>query len=384
MAEGKPDNTAVNQLIDLAQQRPLAVDDALFAPPRRPTLPPPFPPRAAGTVPPPPAASATRAASAPPVPSRAGTMPPPLPRHRAPASTRTDLVATAAVVPAARVPVSEHDAPTRPFDRIDAEDVDLEPEIGGGGDGAKDAVPEAQNDRTIDRTPSVEAAFWAGGDASVDVEVEDDGRGRVELAAPARRRSARHYAPVAEGRRSWMMVAAAFALGMGLTAVIAWPRGGERGARPTAAPAPGPTVVAAPAPAPAPAPVPAPAAPVPVPEPTVAAAPAPGPVAPAPTTRPARSERRTARATPPAAPRTPAVPTGSAMLALGSKPPCEIYLDGKRTGLSTPNRGIKIAAGVHRVRLVNRQHKIDETFTVTAGSGKVVKVIKDYSAKLRR
>ena len=406
MAEGKPDNTAVNQLIDLAQQRPLAADDALFAPPRRPTLPPPFPTRAVGTVPPPPSASATRAASAPPVPPRAATMPPPLPRHRAPASTRTDLVATAAVVPASRtpaapsrgaVPVSEHDAPTRPFDRIDAEDVDLEPEMGGDGAGAKDAAVPAVE--TIDRTPSVEAAFWAGGEGSVDVAVDVDAGGVVEPAAPARRRSARHYAPVAEsaaGRRaarrgegpsrSWLWVAAAFVLGMGLTAVVAWPRGGGHGAGPTAAvstaaPGPGPTVVAAPAPGPTVAATPAP---VPEPGPTVAAAPAPGPVAPAPTTRPPRSGRRTARATPPAAPRTPAAATGSATLALGSKPPCEIYLDGKRTGLTTPHRGIKIAAGVHRVRLVNRQHKIDESFTVTAGAGKVVKVIKDYSAKLRR
>lgn len=76
MANGTTDNTAVNRLIDLAQQRPVEADDALFETPKRIPLPPPFPARGASS-----------------------TMPPPLPRNRAPAATRTDLHAAAPPAP---------------------------------------------------------------------------------------------------------------------------------------------------------------------------------------------------------------------------------------------------------------------------------------------
>ncbi len=49
MANGTTDNTAVNRLIDLAQQRPVEADDTLFETPKRIPLPPPFRARGAST-----------------------------------------------------------------------------------------------------------------------------------------------------------------------------------------------------------------------------------------------------------------------------------------------------------------------------------------------
>lgn len=413
MAEGKRDNTAVNELIDLAQQRPIETDDALFAAPRRPTLPPPFRPRTTGA------------------------MPPPLPRHRAPAATRTDLMATAPrpapapviappapAVPPARI-VSEHDAPTRPFDRIDADDLALEAE-------PSPPVVEVAPARVaptvvapvpLDRTPSVEAAFWAGSDGAVDVDLDDAPR-------PVRLRS-RRYVPGRDeatqiaripGRRparTGLWIAAAFALGLGATALIAWPRG-QGGVASTPPPPPAVSAPGALAAVPAPVAVAAPAVVEPaavepvavepaVAEPAVvepavvepavvapaaveAAAVAPAVVAPA-VVEPAVVESpRTSRRSRVRAERTPAprvavaapAKAGAAVLMLGSKPPCEIWIDGKRTGLSTPQRALKVSPGTHRIRLVNRQHKIDESFSVAARADAPVKAIKDYSAKIRR
>src|SRR5688500_15384039 len=91
MAQGtRTENTAVNRLIEMAHERPLDADDALFSPPSKKTLPPPFP------------------------------------RTRAPHSTQTQL---APAPPAIAKPVvarpapTEHDAVTRPFDPVD---VDIE------------------------------------------------------------------------------------------------------------------------------------------------------------------------------------------------------------------------------------------------------------------
>jgi hypothetical protein len=278
----------------------------------------------------------------------------------------------------------------------------------------------------IDRTPTAEAAFWAAGEAAeVDVNFDED----VDSAAvPVR--ATRRYAPRAarldsttgpEGKsRAWMWIAGAFVLGVAATALIAWPRNDRAAAPPApaavaAAPVPAPVVTPAPAPvvtraqaapvavAPVPPPpavatptvVPAPAAPAPL------AAPAPEaaaePVAAAPTVEPPRSRSRdTARreerraapmrvaAQPTRVASTPAPAGGTGVLMLGAKPPCEIVIDGKRTGLTTPQRAIKLAPGSHRITLVNRQYGINESFSVTATAGKPVKVVKDLTGKMRR
>jgi hypothetical protein len=118
-------------------------------------------------------------------------------------------------------------------------------------------------------------------------------------------------------------------------------------------------------------------------EPVAAAAPAEPvaePVA-APPPEPARevrSERR-ARERKPEKRVAARAPAGTGTLMLGAKPPCEIVIDGKATGLTTPQREIPLAAGRHTVTLVNKQHGIRKSFPITVGAGGSVKVVKDFT-----
>jgi serine/threonine-protein kinase len=70
-------------------------------------------------------------------------------------------------------------------------------------------------------------------------------------------------------------------------------------------------------------------------------------------------------------------------LSLSSTPPCDIHIDGKPTGLRTPQREIKLAAGHHVVTLVNSDHALAETFSVDIKPGSVVQQFKDYSNRPR-
>jgi hypothetical protein len=79
---------------------------------------------------------------------------------------------------------------------------------------------------------------------------------------------------------------------------------------------------------------------------------------------------------------TPAAAGGTGTLLLGSKPPCEIYIDGKSTGLHTPQKDIKLPAGKHKVTLVNNEFGIKETFSVDIKADATEKQIKDYSDRL--
>ena len=79
---------------------------------------------------------------------------------------------------------------------------------------------------------------------------------------------------------------------------------------------------------------------------------------------------------------TPAVAKGTGTLLLGSKPPCDIYIDGKDSGLQTPQRDIKLSAGKHKITLVNNEFGIKETFTVEIKADAVEKQIKDYSDRI--
>ena len=74
--------------------------------------------------------------------------------------------------------------------------------------------------------------------------------------------------------------------------------------------------------------------------------------------------------------------SGDGTLMLGAKPPCKIYIDGKNTGLITPQRAIKLSAGKHKITLVNSEHKIKATTTVTIKSGKTKRLIKDMTDRL--
>jgi hypothetical protein len=108
---------------------------------------------------------------------------------------------------------------------------------------------------------------------------------------------------------------------------------------------------------------------------------APPPPAPAPPPRPATPEPRprgTGRE--PSAPESAA--EGQGVLVLGSKPPCDIAIDGSTTGLHTPQKEIKLPIGRHRITLTNPEFGINETFAVDIKADAPEKLIKDYSDRL--
>ena len=70
------------------------------------------------------------------------------------------------------------------------------------------------------------------------------------------------------------------------------------------------------------------------------------------------------------------------MLVLGSKPPCDIAIDGVATPLHTPQKEIKLSVGRHRITLTNGEFGINETFTVDIKPDVPEKLIKDYSDRL--
>jgi hypothetical protein len=102
------------------------------------------------------------------------------------------------------------------------------------------------------------------------------------------------------------------------------------------------------------------------------------PAAPEPA-RESRSERRARSERKPEKRVAAREPAGKGTLMLGAKPPCEIIIDGKATGLITPQREIPLAAGRHTVTLVNKQHGIRKSFPITVGAGGSVKVVKDFT-----
>jgi len=119
-----------------------------------------------------------------------------------------------------------------------------------------------------------------------------------------------------------------------------------------------------PQPAPAPAPPPRPASPEPRPRRTGAGA------EPSASSGSASDDAGDARA------------RGQGVLVLGSKPPCDIAIDGSTTGLHTPQKEIKLPVGRHRITLTNAEFGINETFTVDIKADAPEKLIKDYSDRL--
>ncbi len=71
-------------------------------------------------------------------------------------------------------------------------------------------------------------------------------------------------------------------------------------------------------------------------------------------------------------------------LLLSAKPPCQILIDGKATGLTTPQRELLLSVGSHRITLVNEEYSINETFSVQIKADTPAKVIKDYSDRLSK
>jgi hypothetical protein len=73
---------------------------------------------------------------------------------------------------------------------------------------------------------------------------------------------------------------------------------------------------------------------------------------------------------------------GRGTLKIGAKPPCDIFIDGKKTGLVTPQAAIKLSAGKHTITLVNKEHGIKEKLSVTIEAGETTKVIKDLTSRM--
>ena len=74
--------------------------------------------------------------------------------------------------------------------------------------------------------------------------------------------------------------------------------------------------------------------------------------------------------------------SGAGTLMLGSKPPCDIIVDGKPTGLKTPQRAMELSPGTHRVILVNKELGLEKKFKVKIASGKTTKAIQDLTSDI--
>ncbi len=93
-----------------------------------------------------------------------------------------------------------------------------------------------------------------------------------------------------------------------------------------------------------------------------------------------RRERRERRA----AAHAPALSASkSGVLMVGAKPPCQIYINGRSTGLTTPQRDISLPQGSHTVTLVNRSHRIKKSFRVSIQPGQKTRIIRDMTDQIR-
>ncbi len=70
-------------------------------------------------------------------------------------------------------------------------------------------------------------------------------------------------------------------------------------------------------------------------------------------------------------------PAGNGTLMVNSKPPCELVIDGKPTGLTTPQRAIPLAAGAHKITFVNATENINKTVSVAINAGQPTKLIQN-------
>ncbi|MGE5184365.1 MAG: hypothetical protein ACM31C_19985, partial [Acidobacteriota bacterium] len=353
----------------------------------RTALPPPLPKRAQGTVPPPVPARATTAAppparasasiaTPPPVPARATTVPPPIPAR---ATTAVPPPIPAARQPVVAVPVIQ------PPPELSV-DVELE--------------QSAPVERAVEATPSVPLESIE----LLDPRDSTDRLGASERVALVERVDVDYGLPMTTyfdrpATSPWLttraiaaIASAAAVLTIAYFALRADPHKASASITPPSTPvaiaapqptrsAPKPAAVAEPAPpgAAAPAAVPA-AAPAPVP----AAAPAPAHVArPAHVAAPARVAKRAPvhTAKPAAAParRVAAASAATGVLAISTKPPCEIIVDGRPTHLITPQRSLPLPAGHHQLALVNAQLRIRRTVDVQIQPHHQTKLIQDYT-----
>ncbi|HEU0037223.1 MAG TPA: hypothetical protein VFQ53_41720 [Kofleriaceae bacterium] len=76
-------------------------------------------------------------------------------------------------------------------------------------------------------------------------------------------------------------------------------------------------------------------------------------------------------------PATAPAPAGDGVLMISSKPPCEIEIDGKPTGLVTPQKDLKLPVGKHKITLINATEKIRKTLLIQITADQPTKVIQD-------
>ncbi len=69
--------------------------------------------------------------------------------------------------------------------------------------------------------------------------------------------------------------------------------------------------------------------------------------------------------------------TNEGFLRINSKPWTRIIVDGKETGLNTPQTALKLSAGSHQITLHNPAFNVKETFTVSVRSGETATVVKN-------
>ena len=75
----------------------------------------------------------------------------------------------------------------------------------------------------------------------------------------------------------------------------------------------------------------------------------------------------------------PATDTGAlAELRINSKPPCELYIDGRKIGW-TPQRGVSVAPGRHTIVFRNREQGVERKVIVDAKVGQVHRLIRDFT-----
>ncbi|HTE53916.1 MAG TPA: serine/threonine-protein kinase [Kofleriaceae bacterium] len=97
--------------------------------------------------------------------------------------------------------------------------------------------------------------------------------------------------------------------------------------------------------------------------------------------RPAPSGQAPAAA-PERKPKPAAAPQPDGALGLMAKPPCRIFIDGRDTGLKTPQVGMPLAPGRHKVTLINDEFALKESFFVEIQPGETMKAIKDLTGQL--
>ena len=66
------------------------------------------------------------------------------------------------------------------------------------------------------------------------------------------------------------------------------------------------------------------------------------------------------------------------LLQVNSKPWTRIAIDGRDTGLNTPQLSIRLPVGRHQVTLSNTKFNINKTFAVTVRADRPTRVIKKF------